>query len=346
VTTASAPKRETWKALYAAAARFYALKPWEWMGDSDIFGVRNPADGETGFCCIMGAAGEHFALAVYLGAEGLEVLKKIGLEEVPTDPFSVLLTQKCLMASFEDREILEPEDIEVIRDLGLKFRGRNAWPQFRSYRPGYSPWTVTQAEAEFLTIALDQACEVCPRYRDRPDELGKQNAINGYERFMIRVRTERNGQHMWEDSMESVPPYDPPLILPAPPDSAQLKAVSSRSKRTSLVVDIDFFPMPTAIKEPQDERPWYPTVVLCVDDTSGMILHFEMVRAKEIGAAFAQAFLDFASQSGQLPSKVRVRSEQAQLLLEPVLDELKVPIEVTESLPMIEEAQLSLYSSI
>src|SRR4051794_5666607 len=98
------PDRAEWQAPYCAAARFFGMKPWTWMLDSDVFGVRNPATGEIGYCCIMGAAEEHYALAVYLGTEGLEVLKKIGLREVPTDPFSVLIMQKCLMASFEDRE--------------------------------------------------------------------------------------------------------------------------------------------------------------------------------------------------------------------------------------------------
>ena len=45
----------------------------------------------------------------------------------------------AIMLSFEDRDALQEEDLAVIRGLGLSFRGRQAWPLFRSYRPGYLP---------------------------------------------------------------------------------------------------------------------------------------------------------------------------------------------------------------
>jgi len=37
---------------------------------------------------------------------------------------------------FEDRDGLDKQDREVIKKLGLKFRGAHAWPMFCSYRPG------------------------------------------------------------------------------------------------------------------------------------------------------------------------------------------------------------------
>ena len=70
---------------------------------------------------------------------------------------NLLEIQDCLMASFEDWEEIEPKDREVMKALGLKFRGRNAWPLFRSFLPGTFPWYLTAAEARYLTICLGQA---------------------------------------------------------------------------------------------------------------------------------------------------------------------------------------------
>ncbi|MGA9347192.1 MAG: hypothetical protein WBW48_00105 [Anaerolineae bacterium] len=137
----TAPTTADWQALYQAALEFKEIEAWTWMYDSDVFGVQNPVSGEIGYCCIMGALGEMFALAVYLGSEGLESYMRIA-SEPPLDPseaFEELLLQKCLMASFANREELAKEDYQVIKRLGLKFRGRIAWPLFRSYRPAYHP---------------------------------------------------------------------------------------------------------------------------------------------------------------------------------------------------------------
>jgi len=133
------PSIQEWKELYDTAMEFKRIECWNWMWDSDIFGVQNPVNGEIGYCCIMGRAREHFALAVYLGTEGLGGYLKIRSGEVDASSIDALHLQKCLMASFEDREFLQQEDFQIITRLGLKFRGRDSWPLFRSYRPGYFP---------------------------------------------------------------------------------------------------------------------------------------------------------------------------------------------------------------
>ena len=71
------PSIQEWKDLYSLAIDFKKLKCWNFMWDSDIFGVQNPETGEIGYCCIMGSAGEHFAMGVFPGTKGLEGLFKI-----------------------------------------------------------------------------------------------------------------------------------------------------------------------------------------------------------------------------------------------------------------------------
>src|SRR5215468_1000343 len=65
------PTSDEWGRLYAAAGRVKEMAPWEWMMEDDIFGVRNPERDEIGFVSVMGAGGEHFAIALYQGAVAL-----------------------------------------------------------------------------------------------------------------------------------------------------------------------------------------------------------------------------------------------------------------------------------
>src|SRR3990170_4674903 len=160
------PSVQEWRELYDAAIDFKQAKCWDWMWDSDLFGVQDPERGEVGYCCVMGRAGEHFALAVYLGTEGLESYHKIQRNDGSLSDFDAILLQKCLMASFEDRKLLTNRDFEAIKVLGLKFKGHNSWPLFRSYVPGYFPWHLNREEAKFLTVALRQAVDVALRFKD------------------------------------------------------------------------------------------------------------------------------------------------------------------------------------
>jgi hypothetical protein len=44
------PSHQDLKALYSAAIEFKNAAPWDWMHDSDLFGVKDPVSGETGYC--------------------------------------------------------------------------------------------------------------------------------------------------------------------------------------------------------------------------------------------------------------------------------------------------------
>ena len=47
--------------MLAAAFQYRDTELWKELTDSDVFAFRL-SDGETGYCCVMGNAGEHLAL--------------------------------------------------------------------------------------------------------------------------------------------------------------------------------------------------------------------------------------------------------------------------------------------
>ena len=167
----------TWRHLHDAASRLKTLAPWEWMTESDVFGVEHPETGDLGFVSVMGMLGEHHAVTVYLGPEALAQFWALQQAGPSADPERVLEIPQ-LQASFEDRDMLQKQDQALIKQLGLKFRGRQAWPLFRSFRPGFVPWFLEPGEVQFLSSILDQVSEVAERLQDNaallpaPDEGG------------------------------------------------------------------------------------------------------------------------------------------------------------------------------
>ncbi|HXV82992.1 MAG TPA: hypothetical protein VEG60_24265, partial [Candidatus Binatia bacterium] len=180
-----------WKNLYDAADAFRDIACWEWMSDSELFGVKNPESGEIGYCCVLGALGEVYGLVVYLGSAGLEQHRKMQSGKLHADSPDFAYSQSCLTAWFGDRRDLDKTDLKVVKELGLKFRGSDTWPQFRSMQPGYIPWYLSESEAKFLTLCLEQARQVALDFESDP-ELLNPPAKNLY---LVRIQGEKTAEH-------------------------------------------------------------------------------------------------------------------------------------------------------
>ncbi|MGQ9630970.1 MAG: DUF7309 domain-containing protein [bacterium] len=335
------PSLDEWRDLYSSAVRFKEIRSWDWMLDSDVFGVQNPFGGEIGYCCVMGRLGQVFALVVYLGTEGLEVHSRIQSGERFKNEIDALTSQKCLMASFEDREVLQKRDLQVMRELGLKFRGRNAWPLFRSYQPGYYPWYLTDVEAKYLTLALQQATEVALRFEKDEDMLTPPE--EGY--YLVRVPERKGNDWEWRDEWLRPLPMEKRRVGVKPINEVLLEKVKKISGRRGTW-EVGFFYSPVPVKEEEDERPYYPLVFLCVDHHSGFILGTHISGPREYAAEFPEQFLSSIEKIGFLPEEVQVEREGAWELLEPVTSKLNVKLKLVKRLQMLKGARNHLFNSL
>ena len=330
------PSLEEWRQLYEAAIAFKEARPWEWMTEAHLFGVRNPETKEIGYGSIMGMRGEHFALAVYLGSEGLDGFWRMETLQEPDPAF--LLEIPLLQASFEDRRELRRQDLQVIKSLGLKFRGRKAWPLFRSYVPGYFPWFLTAEEARFLTLALQQALEVALRVREDP------TLLDPLQEGLYLVRTpERRGEALaWKDEWMRPPPLE---ARPSPPpiEEADLAAMRAQLPRRPIGLEVDLFIMPVYIRDKDDPRPYFPYILLAVESKSGFVLGSELLAPKpSLDAVWAKAperFVDALRRLGVIPAKIFVARERVWRLLEPVATPLGIRLVQARSLPALERAR-------
>jgi hypothetical protein len=334
----TSPSTDQWQRLYAAAAAFKALEPWGFMAEEDVFGVANPVDSEVGYCTVLGGAGEVFALVVYLGSEGLEVLQLMASGVIGIGDPDVLTGQKCLMATFEDRNALEAPDRKVVKQLGLKFRGRGNWPLFRSCRPGYFPWFLTGAEANFLVLALEQAVEVCGRFAADPRALKPPKTGH----YLVRVRA---ADGAWGDAWQLPVAPQEEAPAPTPPISElELARVGKAARKRAELWEGDLFlaPLPTADKHGQ--RPYYPVTVMWVDAASGMVLHSQLHGPGTGVSAAVEGFLSAAKATGTLPLTIEVGREDLARALQSVTSRLGVEVRLADDLPALDQARDSLFA--
>lgn len=328
------PSAEESLRLYQLADRIKEMAPWKWMYEDDIFGVRNSVTGELGFISVMGNAGEHFAVSVYLGSEGLDGFWAMeqGLLE---DDMNALLEIPQIQISFEDRDELKKEDREVIKKLGLKYRGQKAWPMFRSFRAGYLPWFITSEEAQFLAQAMEQLLDVAPRVRETTDLLVAKDGSDD----VYLVRTHLKGTSEWHDQMIAVPPPEPKIVrVQVTQDSLEQAA---KLPLMGIHLEMDFFSLPTPVGE-KGQRPYFPLALLVAESQSGAILGFEMIpplpNLDEAWEKLPQSFLDSCVENGSIPGTVTVRSERHFAMLSMLSKKLNFKLHQSDELPALDDA--------
>jgi hypothetical protein len=188
------PPRGIWGELYSEAVRFLSLAPWHRLGDEHLFGVRDPASGEIGWCCVMGSAGTLMGLAVYRGHVGFDFYRRLRSQEMEKE--DSLYGQDALTLVYADRRELSGRELRRLQRLGLSFRGRSRWPQFENHAAGRLPVPLDEEEAGLMLHTLRGAIDVIVAKRDdsewaKPDISGR-----------LLVRNLRNGE--WVE--EHVPP--------------------------------------------------------------------------------------------------------------------------------------------
>lgn len=280
----------SWHQFYQTAAQFRDLAPWQWFYDSQIFGVQHPETGEIGWCCIMGNAGEHFAIAVYRGAAGMDSyyqLAGVSDFENPNNPeaFNAMLSQDCWMISFEDAGQVPPEQKKHLKALGLSFRGAGQWIVAQTYDPGLHPWLMAENDLPWLIQCLEQAMDVARRAQTNPDML-EQDAL------LVRTpATLPDGSLHWEDRFLD----DAELPRPTPPDPVKpTKTFSDKVRflpQHNGAIALACFFTKTSIQENKSKRPWYPCLLLAIEPGSGIILAQDMAPYPEIPAKLEKFLL-------------------------------------------------------
>ncbi|SFB09548.1 hypothetical protein SAMN05216312_103476 [Cohnella sp. OV330] len=334
----TAPTAQQWKGLYEAAERYKEAAIWRWLSNGHLFGVRDPASGEIGYCCVFGNGGEMFGLAVYLGTEGLRTIVDMLTGEPEEDP---MFSQRCLLFSLDDRAELDPAEYKRIKQLGLGYRGKKSWPTFRLHEPGYLPWPeLSAAQAVYLAQALDQAVLVGQKFQFNPDELidGDKDVY-----FIREARPSAEGGHSWHDAW--LAPEDPPVTEESaagamPLDELRIaKALKGVRSRAGIWESDSFY---VAMPLQEGERPFYPKMTLLVDQATGQILKFALSKEDETAAAAAEDLLTLVEEQRTLPQELWVGSEAAGEALLPLAEALKLELLWSPELPALSEARAAM----
>jgi hypothetical protein len=328
------PSLDQWRELYRLADALRHLAPWQWMTEEDLWGLQDPVTNEIHFVNVMGAAGEHLAVAAYPGRRGLRFYRTIQEDTDSTNRefAEIMFSHPQMQLSLEDRDRLAPHSRGVIKKLGIKYRGRQTWPQFLSYRPGYYPGPLDAEEGRLMRLILEQGLSLWPRCRENPHLLSLPT-----DQYLVRVTAGSTDVPEWRDEVKVVLPSDASLSVPSPVPSPEWFRDLDRRPST-LELDVRMM-LHTPVAE-ENERPHFPFLFLLAEAGSGLVLATHMLRPVP---SLEKMWSDVPEKVGQalktigfLPSEIVVATDLLMGLLYPLALQADVKLRRAERLPAIE----------
>ena len=337
----SQPTRDQWNYAYKIAEKIKEMAPWKWMYDLDNFGFEHPVTGQQGFVCVMGHEQEHFGIMVYRGKKSF--LKVLNSTRDPGADETIILEIEGVSLSFEDRKFLMSEDHQIIKMLGLKFRGPNGWPLFRSNQPAHLAWFMDEDELGFLMVGLERLLEVAPMWKNQ-GKYQELRAASQDNRYQISIPSEKNGEIIWKQEMQRIIP--PPIMEnDSPLDEKDLEAAIDLPK-VSKKFELSLSIMRNPIQDHPGERPYYCYLFILVEASSGHVSGFELIPPKpnyeaaykRVTSILIKSLLD----NQIIPEEIFVKNNFHAALLKPITDRIGIKVTKKPTLPRSEDAITSL----
>ena len=322
---------DAWVPLYDAALAFRDLAPWRFLYDDQLFAVKDPATGQTGYCCVLGTMGEVLALCVYRGSEGLELYQRIQSGSIAPGDDEIIAGQNAILAECADRPDLEKADLSVIKSLNLRIRGRKQYPRFRSYLPGYSQWFLNEDEARFLTLALKAACQFARDYLDNQTILHSDDNEH-YLTYM--PHRDLDGADSWQREWLRPAPVNNPAPVRYPYNEIRLHKIKQMRLAPDTAWEADGFLMPGILQD--RERPYFARIVAVAHHDSGFMLSTSLAPyTDDPYPPLTEAILSAIETHKLLPSEIKLAGKHAREAVEPIAKSLGFKITLSKNLKSV-----------
>jgi hypothetical protein len=245
----------SWRKLYSMVRKFVQTEPWELFENEDVFIVQSPRDSQMYLCCVMGNGGEEFGLNAFRGAQGMRNFEKMVTRGGDGPPDRSLMYELDMLSfSLSPRDFMEKNDLNVTKKLMLSFTG-GEWPLFRSYKPHYFPWFLTENEIESLYDCLEQTLALYDQGEDSLDDI--RDAAPG--EMLVRCKE--------DDEWVSRKVH---IAYPAKEETPEIRLHDVTMQRllnlpdTGLKEEIDLVHLPGPIKD--HEPPYHGLILLGVNE--------------------------------------------------------------------------------
>jgi len=263
---------EEMRNLYLASKELNQQKWWEVRNLIEPVVFKNPYNDELAYCVFIG-----YGVNIYLGERGIssyfDLIEVIEDEGDEYEGFRAFSRQDMMGVSFENRQDISDEDYEKIKSLGLNFRGKKQWPEFRRYRPGIIVGELENIEEiKFFTAILQQLKLLL---------LGIKSGKNPFVDKKILKMTFENGnwQSSFIDPGEIFGEDSQPYVYNYKND-LKVHRLKKLPKVELVLEGIQFF-LPEPFLDEETNQGMFPFITAFVEQESGQVYFHEISSHKE-----------------------------------------------------------------
>lgn len=319
---------EQWKELYEVAIKIKELKPWEHLWDVDIITLALP-DMEPCYCSVMGGGGECYGIGAYLGFEAISNFHKmLNKEDIPPEQMIRYQDNNVIVCYFGNREELTSKELKLIKDLGLKFRGKNNWLYFHSFKKGYVPYILDQEEVLRETEILKHL------YMSLRAYIVEELKVD-FEKGNTLMRMYSPKDELWLNFEAPLQIPADQYIVPALKDEVLVSKLD-KLKQSRAVWELDIAYLGSTINDKKYDRPINSRICILSEKKSGMIINQTMLTPMDndiqvIFNTIIPPMMDLGR-----PSKILVRDEYIFYILKDLCERTKIKLEMSGRLAAID----------
>lgn len=319
---------EQWKKLYDIAIEIKELQPWQYLWDVDIITLILPGR-EMIYNSIMGRGGECYGVGSYISHKAINNFHNmLDSKNFPIEQTIRFQDDDIIMCNYGSRDELTAKELKLIKDLGYKFRGKNNWVYFHSFKKGYAPFMPDQEEVLLETEILQHL----------------YMSLNAYIVEGLKVDFEKGNSltRIWSEEDELWLNFEAPLMKPeaqylAPTvEDEVFKSMLDDMDVTEEVWELDVAYSSGTIRDKKYERPVSVRMCILAENKSGIILDQDILTPDDneihtILNMVANEMLD-----SEKPSKILVRDKATYYLIKDLCDVAKIKLEIKERLKVID----------
>lgn len=328
--------KELWLELYEIAEKIQKLEPWKYLWDMDLLVYLCQPLNEIFYCSVMGHGGMHRAIAIYQG-EQINGFFELAKNQIPEN--MLLNYQECLMCNFIGRQETLPKNREIIKELGLSFRG--TWISFESFEKGYEPSPINIKQVKTMIEALKNFYMM---FRAIIEQGIEADFANG----------EVLARH-YDKEKQLFLNYPAPLMLPKKhyntiitDDKFEEDIIKLPQTEMELEYEfVNYIPIRIRENKEDDGRYYYPLSRIIVERKSGLVLSNDLIDKNEYKSKkdyvleSAELLINYFYKMGR-PKSIYVRDEETKMYLKDILDKSKIKIIIKPKLKAIDEFYNSL----